>query len=526
MKWIVFTLLAASGCLGQERPDVFTIAGTAVDAVTAKPVQRARIVLADSSSLVAELGSSITAEDGRFQFTVARGKFSLRAERSGLAPQFYGAQALYSAFGVSIVAGPGQRTDNLIFRLFPPSAISGTVLDDGGEPVEDAVVQLLRSYVAAGRRTTMTMGWVRTNDLGEYRFGRLPAGSYYLAVTGAPWYASSARLARAGASADTAMSHIAFAPAYYANTGNPRAATSIQVKSGEEAVANFSLYPKSGHSITVNCAECRSTRMRLDLTSEGILGVPSSQRVVTFYGDTRIAAVPPGRYTVRVRNEDERKPISAMAEVEVSSGDVVVSLSLQEAAKVTGTVAVRDGDRSLLTRLFVAVRNESEPNIGFTREVRPDGSFEVPVSLPGRYRMQIVGTRGVFASQVTSDDPAVRNGVIEIGSGAVRVNVVASNGVGRVKGFVRRGSEPTSGVLVVAAPAGLPSDPGAYSSFETDSDGSFDFEQLRPGEYRLFALTDTEFEWANPESIRPYLDAAVAVHVEARSLIQQDLELP
>ncbi len=80
------------------------------------------------------------------------------------------------------------------------------------------------------------------------------------------------------------------------------------------------------------------------------------------------------------------------------------------------------------------------------------------------------------------------------------------------------------GVLVILSPARETGDSAYYRGFKSDSDGSFDFENLRPGDYRLFALEDVEFEYANPAAVKPYLTQAKALRVEPRAVLEEKVE--
>ncbi|MGC4055896.1 MAG: carboxypeptidase-like regulatory domain-containing protein [Paludibaculum sp.] len=192
-----------------------------------------------------------------------------------------------------------------------------------------------------------------------------------------------------------------------------------------------------------------------------------------------------------------------------------------------GQVTLQNADPRILSRLFVSLRSDDLRTANATREVAADGTFQMPVPTPGQYRLWISGVPGVYASQVSSEDSGLHDGVLTIGAGgSLKVNVVASGGMGRLKGFVRRSGAAASGVLVVLAPAALPTDPGWYLGFKTDSDGSFDFKSIRPGTYRLFASSNTQLEYANPAAIRPFLEAAKPLTVEMNGLLNEDLELP
>lgn len=526
MKLGVLLVLTALSCLGQSNAELFPVGGTVVDGVSGRPLGRVRVVLSPSAAPRRELRAEITGADGRFRFEVPQGKYSMRAERPGLPPQPFGTSTMYFGFGIAIVTGPGQDTADLSFRLAPPAAISGRVVDEAGDPVERATVQLLISAVQGGRKRVVSFGWKYTNDQGEYRFGHLPAGEFYLAVTGKPWYAANSRLTGESAAGAPDLSHVAFAPAYYADAADARSASALIVQAGQEAVANFALYPKTGSSLKVSCESCGQRRMRLDLTNEGILGTLSSQRVVMFYGETTVPGIPPGHYQVRVSHQDSAHPVAGLSEVDVTDGDVSVSVAAKEAPVVSGTVVVADGDAAVLPHTIIGLNSEPPGLSAYAREVASDGTFQVPVTTPGAFRLRMGGSPGVFVRQVMVGDAPTADGLIHVGAEDVHVRVVAGNGVGKVKGLVMRNGRPLAGVLVVLAQSTLPPDPSLYYGFLTDSDGSFDFTQVRPGAYRLFPVDDEQFEYANPAAVKPHMANALEVRVEPHGQVEQNIDLP
>ena len=208
--------------------------------VGGKPNAAIRIVLRKAERPArTELGTVTVGPDGAFRFMAPEGKYTLTAERYGLAPQTFGAASLGPALGVAIITGPGQTTDNLTFVVHPPSAVSGKVTDDVGDLVEGALVQLIIEATYNGRKAGVLRGWMYTNDLGEYRFSGLGAGKYYLAATGKPWYSQS--------EGDTT----AFAPVYYPNAAEAQSAAPFTLKAGEEFSANLMMRPTNGYTVTV-----------------------------------------------------------------------------------------------------------------------------------------------------------------------------------------------------------------------------------------------------------------------------------
>ena len=166
----------------------YTIAGI-VKNDSGRPAKRVRVAVASEESRENQT-AVLTGEDGRFRFDgLAAGKYQLTAEPPAGGRQPYGTRSLSSGFGTAVAAGPEFHSDNLVFQLIAPGAIGGRVLDAEGEPAENVLVQLFAIRMLRGKRSVLYWGSRRTDDRGEYRFGGIADGAYYLAASGQPWYA-------------------------------------------------------------------------------------------------------------------------------------------------------------------------------------------------------------------------------------------------------------------------------------------------------------------------------------------------
>jgi hypothetical protein len=65
-------------------------------------------------------------------------------------------------------------------EMRPQAAIAGKVLDENGWPVEGASLTAAQYRTADGIRELQPVASVRTDDRGEYRFGKLVQGRYYI----------------------------------------------------------------------------------------------------------------------------------------------------------------------------------------------------------------------------------------------------------------------------------------------------------------------------------------------------------
>jgi 5-hydroxyisourate hydrolase-like protein (transthyretin family) len=508
----------------------FPVSGVVINAQTGAPLKRARVVLTKQ-----EGGENawVTGEDGRFSFLVPKGKYGLTTEYRG-GRQRYG-QSAGMGFGVALYTGPDQATSDLVFRWFPPGAISGKILDDRSEPAQSMLVQLIRTSVISGLRRSTSAGWAYTNDLGEYRLGYLPAGTYYLAVTGQPWYAQPAipsRSTRQQVNAGEGPPVVAYAPTYYPNALDADGASALVLAPGAEVTADFSLRTINGVNVQVHCPLPKGPstglnmvsgrRPELSLTTDGIDGVDGFQRQIYFVGEWQtIPAVPPGHYVLRAMTSGEN-PLLAQKTVDVRSTDVTVELNLQPPPSTSGKVAFKNQDSKPHGTLFLRLINERSGYI-VGQTVDATGSFTLPIVPFGKWRPQLSGSDGFFISQLSVEGAPFQDGLIEIGEGAtVRLSVVASHDVGRLKGFVKNDDRPVAGVLVILAQRDR-AYPSAFRSFQTDSDGSFDFTNVPAGDYKLLATDRLDLEYTNADVLRPYLKSSKSAHIAPGSASSQDL---
>jgi carboxypeptidase family protein len=508
--------------------DTYPVTGIVIDSVTRQSIPGARVSLLRATRPDPSV-SVTTGADGRFAFDAAEGQYRLGVEFHRLS-QFFGETLPGAGFSTGVLTGPGLETTNLVFLWNGPSAISGKVLDDAGDPVEGALVQLLQSTVSQGRRTVRTVGNRYTNDLGEYRFGPLNRGTYYLAVSGHPWYAATIGALTAiegrpmpgpGASAENTP---AFAPIYYPAARDASRAGPLVLISGKESSADFVLSPVPGVNVRVECDCPDSTSKTLTLFSEGVLGSERVQYLAAMPTKVmNVAGVPPGHYTARILGGDGQ--FLSYREFDVAAADVSVRLSVRPPAKVLGTVRFKStpagARRPILVRL---VREDTQAQAAAA--VQPDGSFEFAGLIKGRYLPRLASADGYFAEEITSEGAALKDGAIELTDGAlIQLGILASDETGDLKGHVVQNDRPVPSVQVLLVPR-APKPGGVQAmAYQTDSDGSFIWAHVPAGDYCLFAVDYPEIEYANPYATQKYCENALSVHIDAHRAFSERLPL-
>ena len=127
-------------------------------------LRRVRVTLVGST-----LPPVFTDQEGRFEILVPDRPFELRVTKPGFAPELVRQADTVDSTRIDV-------------RLARGSAINGHLIDNAGTPVVDARVAVRRVADGGARRQVPINVFVRTDDLGEFRVGSLPAGRYDIAV--------------------------------------------------------------------------------------------------------------------------------------------------------------------------------------------------------------------------------------------------------------------------------------------------------------------------------------------------------
>jgi protocatechuate 3,4-dioxygenase beta subunit len=151
------------------------IAGRVVSAETGDAIRNARVTIVpaqDGSPTVLADG------DGRFEFTgLAPATYTVSAAKSGFAGSSPGAKNARER-PVPVTVSDGAAIAGVTIALPKGAAITGRVVDELGEPSANTTVLVERLIETGGVRAARERRSVQTNDVGEYRVGSLPEGSY------------------------------------------------------------------------------------------------------------------------------------------------------------------------------------------------------------------------------------------------------------------------------------------------------------------------------------------------------------
>jgi hypothetical protein len=308
------------------------IVGTVIAGDTGRPVRRVHVVLSSTTPAVT-LGVTTT-DDGGFKFDkLPAGEFTLTASRPGFLDSMFGQkQAGSGRPGTPIVLAEAQKIDRVSLPIARGGVLTGTVVDDRGEPEFGAQVRAMRWVMRTGERTLSSAGSATTDDRGMYRITGLVPGDYLVSATSTDTVASDQAVmvakARAEASASggdligAAMQELrmtvasmanssgsgpdeptGYAPVFYPGTTQPSAATTVTLGVSEERSAvdlSLQLVPLVRISGIVTGAAGQGGSIPVTLTSIGSpvpFPGPRTTRLAAD-GSFTFSGVAPGNYNV------------------------------------------------------------------------------------------------------------------------------------------------------------------------------------------------------------------------------------
>jgi hypothetical protein len=159
-----------------------SIRGRVLAAGTGAPLRNARV---QAMSAVGGVPAVFTDADGQFAIlSLAAGQYRVSATKPGYVATSVGARRFADPGTPVMVMDRG--IDGLELRLPKAAAISGRVVDSRGDPVLGLPVTAEIQSVSDAKAVPVTAATTRTDDLGEYRLGGLPAGDVLVAVNVGP----------------------------------------------------------------------------------------------------------------------------------------------------------------------------------------------------------------------------------------------------------------------------------------------------------------------------------------------------
>ena len=476
------------------------IRGNVVENQTGKPLARAVVTLQALPGTPGGTQSVRSDSYGAFVFSsLGEGAYIVRAAKAGFLPMEHG-QKRWNSAGTPI-ALTADATMVVTIRLPRYGAITGAVLDEND-------VGLGRHPVAAYRdaQPPLFVATAISDDRGTYRLSGLEPGTYLVRT------------------ASTQNEGLDYLPTFSKETLRVGEAQTVTVSTDEDS-RSIDVRPAPGKLFTLTGVVEGSSPGVVTLTLASEMGRKTVQGPGPEFA-FEFPALAPGSYELYAEMPgDPRRnalPQSAYTSITLSR-DTNLRLPMRPSrpALLEFSPALTDVKAAQLWARRVDLAGTAAAGavpLTDSRATLSAGRWEIRlVPPPGFY---VSGFSGPMLQSQTNSRPESWN-EITIGS-FDRLKFSLAGGGGSVHGIVK-----TFGDAVAGVPVHLEAyDPASrrrvdLQTTRTDLRGAYRFDGLAPGVYRILAT----FEYQAPDLAAMEQAGALQIQVEARSDLQQDLDL-
>jgi hypothetical protein len=503
----------------------YRIAGNAVNARAGDALARCRVTIANTKNQ-RKMQSVITDDDGRFEFHVPAGKFSLGGAKRGFISAGYNQHDEYST---AIVTGADVDSENLVLRLAPNAVLTGRVFDEFGEPVRNAQIMVYRRRRAEGAERTSLFRNAMTDDQGRYEVTPLDEGTYFVSAKASPWYAVHPTSSAEGASNSPAQVDssldVVYPTTFYGDAVEVEGATPIAVHGGDRLEADIHLSPVPALHLIVRVSEDNGG-INFPLLEKQVFDGTEPQNAGNIQsiapGVIEMAGIAPGRYSVRMpgSNGQWREPtevnIETGGELDVSPGRSTSQIKL----------AVQIESAATLPAQLQIVLRDSKGTVNLA-QTDAKGAADFSDVIAGTYDIFAASlTQRYSVVRIASEAGIISGHALTVPAGAsLTIALSLVGGSVTVEGFAKRDGKAVSGAMIVLVPKNAEADQDRFRRDQSDLDGSFSLNGVIPGSYTVIAIEDGwDLEWSAPAVLAQYLKRGQTIEVGSGSATSMHLE--
>ncbi len=502
----------------------FTIRGIVVEHASHRPLSKVLVTVIRSPQ-GDRPAYSVTGNGGDFVFNnLPPAKYNLSAQARGYAPQAFLQTEQYST---GIAVGPGLDSEHIVFPLAAPGSISGTVIDQEGDPVAQGQVWLFLKSVSLGKPQIAMHGVQATDSSGSFHFSHLMPGAYLVGVKAHPWYADNN--VRTPPEAPVAQENppseldVTYATTYYADTIDPAAASPITITEGSSANVQITLRAVRAVRARISGYETKpNTGVFVNASEVG----PGGQTIfgggggssVNANGEIELMGVAPGHYILSVQTVAQGHSEALGTRAVDLTSSATVDMSGVSKTSISGHIVFEGTERpgGQTNLAFV----ESGGQQGLQAIVEANGSFTTidnPLTA-GRYTIELPNRSGFYLKSIEVKGAKFSQGELDIPDGAsVQLSLVAAKGLTPINGIAIKDEKPVAGAMVLLLPQDL-NRTDLIRRDQSDSDGTFTLPDVAPGRYTAIAIDDgSNLEYQEPSVIKPYLNLGQAVNVSGQN---------
>jgi hypothetical protein len=487
-----------------------TIHGTVINSITLDPIGHALAFSADGRL------AGFTDDQGRFEFPTRRAESVPAGPGAG--------PILNIGSGHLMARKPGflqsetstsyehqdNATGDITIALVPESLIIGRVNLASSNQFDQITVSIYRRGVRDGRPVWSPAASADTRSNGEFRVANLSAGTYKIFT--------NELMDRDPLTFNPRGQQYGYPPIYYPAATDFASAAAITLEAGKTFQVELSPVLKPYYPVKIAVTNVPNPgAMEISVASQGHKG-PGYSLGQTDEGIE--GALPSGIYTVEAKTQMGYQgssgsvnitvrdtPLSQAAMAMFPNGAIPVRIRDERNSNNRGSVGFERLGGSLRKQVAnVSLQPADEFNGAGEVYLRPplkpnDNDLVLDNVQPGRYWLKVDSYQGYVASAGTGTVDLLRQPLtVGPGGASLPIEIVLRDDGAALEGTVegippapanaRAGSaglsQPPEGAYVYCIP--LPDSPGRFAGVSVQPEGSFRFQQLAPGAYRVLAF--------------------------------------
>ena len=543
IRWLAVGIccsMFAAASLGQvdapkeERKQ--SVQGKVVDAKRGQPIRKVNVEADGGADQSYGRHVTTTGADGTFTIEdLGPGRYRVSVQRAGFA------QTAVNRSQSTFTLAPGQSLTGLVFRMQAAGVISGKIVDADGDPMAGVGVSAAPAGIQSplAQRFSLGGGAGATNDLGEYRIADLRPGKYVVS-------AQPSERVPAGQVQDQGKpkEHLVYVATYFPGTLDKSQAIEVEVRSGEEAAANFGVLTSHTYRVSgsVTGAPSGAMAQMFLISKRGGAGMENREQLQEA-NRFEFQNVLPGIYAAMMivvkgdlsAGRPEIQMMQLSPQIEVEKADVEgVQLHVEPGGEIRGKFHLDTGEKfdwtQLNVQLMPVAENEIEGSaaaaIGMAygqgrsgSTVGADGTFEIK-NVPGGNYQLVIGAqsndlRDYYTKSVLQGGKDVADSGFAV-SGDVALDVVVSAKGATIEGNVvdSKGAPAAYGMVAVVPSSGERARTDSYQQTSTDERGHFVVQGMNPGSYVVLAFEEMQESVQQPEFLKKYAGKGEKVEVE------------
>jgi hypothetical protein len=506
---------AAVALVAQTPPPTGTVEGIVTNSVTGAPVRKALVTLREVNHYAGHQALSDGA--GRFRIdNVAPAAYVIWAEAQGFvrdAPDYDRVAPRSRALTVA-----DKTVKDVAVSVVPASVLTGRVLNQNGDPVPGATIQLFRyRYGPAAARMERTLS-TTADDRGHYRLPDVAPGRWYLG------FYRYVVPPHAEGRVHSSVADRGYGYRFHPGVERASEAAPVDVGPGAELTLDLHLNRVPVFHIRgrVVGAYPANAYVQADMCAGG--NPPFHSASLRLNGVFDLWGLTPGPYCVWGEFKTDDKMSRANLQVTLIDRDINDAVLTLEPANTLAGIASMENGKPIADRVRITAQRLDAAGDPSSALIQPGGKFAIANLVAAPYRLGLDrAPNGLYFKSIRQgSEDVTRDARLDLKAGAPPVEIVLDLGTGRVNGTISGTGSGLAATAVTLAPADS-ARPDLVRTVDPQPTGAFQIDAVPPGRYLLFAWELADTALAESPEFRAQL-ASRATTVEVRAGEQQSAQ--